>query len=279
MRRGIAAAAGGGGGGVAEWDRVVWSTTTDGGSKGGGQAAVVGGTPATNAGGLQQQQQQKAVANALSNGLVTPSAAGAKGNNGGGCASSLHDQVSAALAARLKNHHEPPSSAKAVPANGGRIDTGMVSVPAGLVSGEPTPHPSPSKLPLPSLLSTHASAMSGVLGAPARAPSSSTAMGAAMARIHQQQELGQWEGSGLDADDVLAVQRESGDVVLDQFVNGACGNTTYHALPFAFSCPLLSLLTSYNPTLPPRSSYPPTPLSLSLLTRFIGDALHTKEVG
>ena len=235
MRRGIAgAAAGGGGGGVAEWDRVVWSTTTDGGSKGGGQAAVVGGTPATNAGGLQQQQQQRAVANALSNGLVTPSAAGAKGING--CASSLHDQVSAALAARLKNHHEPPSSAKAVPANGGRIDTGMVSVPAGLVSGEPTPHPSPSKLPLPSLLSTHASAMSGVLGAPAHAPSSSTAMGAAMARIHQQQELGQWEGSGLDAEDVLAVQRESGDVVLDQFVNGVCGNTTTtHALPSLLS--------------------------------------------
>ena len=278
MRRGIAAAAGGGGGGVAEWDRVVWSTTTDGGSKGGGQAAVVGGTPATNAGGLQQQQQQKAVATALSNGLVTPSAAGAKGNNGGGCASSLHDQVSAALAARLKNHHEPPSSAKAVPANGGRIDTGMVSVPAGLVSGEPTPHPSPSKLPLPSLLSTHASAMSGVLGAPAHAPSSSTAMGAAMARIHQQQELGQWEGSGLDADDVLAVQRESGDVVLDQFVNGACGNTTALCLlPSAARCSL------FSPPTPPTlslSSYPPTlSLSLSLLTRFIGDALHTKEVG
>ena len=202
---------------------------------------MVGGTPATNAGGLQQQQQQRAVANALSNGLVTPSAGHAKGNG-----ASLHDQVSAALAARLKNHHEPPSSAKAVPANGGRIDTGMVSVPAGLVSGEPTPHPSPSKLPLPSLLSTHASAMSGVLGASAHAPSSSTAMGAAMARIHQQQELGQWEGSGLDADDVLAVQRESGDVVLDQFVNGVCGNTTTtHALPLAFSpapCSLFHLL-------------------------------------
>ena len=109
----------------------------------------------------------------------------------------------------------------------------------------------------------------GVLGAPAHAPSSSTAMGAAMARIHQQQELGQWEGSGLDEDDVLAVQRESGDVVLDQFVNGACGNTTALCLlPSAARCSL------FSPPTPPTLS-----LSLSLLTRFIGDALHTKEIG